>query len=106
MASARSIPSETESTEQIVQKNLSTTNVSHDNTSDLEAGPVNEKDDVNQVNWENDDDSANPLNWSPAHKWKNLGIISIMSLATYVPNTPLIFSTQAYQITDNFITDL
>jgi hypothetical protein len=110
MASARSLSSETESTEQIIQQNLATTNVSHDDTSDLEAGPINEKhqskNDVNQVNWETDEDPANPLNWSPVHKWKNLGIISIMSLATYVPTTPLMFSAQAYQITNNFIADL
>ena len=56
----------------------------------LRLGSINEqhqsKNDVNQVNWESDDDSANPLNWSPVNKWKNLGIISIMSLATYMPN--------------------
>jgi len=92
MASAQPLSSETESTEQKVQQNLATTNASHDDTSDLESGPINEqhdtKNDMNQVNWENDDDSANPLNWSTVNKWKNLGIISIMSLATYVP-TPL-----------------
>jgi hypothetical protein len=92
MASAQPLSSETESTEQKVQQNLATTNASHDDNSDLESGPINEqhdsKNDMNQVNWENDDDSTNPLNWSPVNKWKNLGIISIMSLATYVP-TPL-----------------
>jgi hypothetical protein len=56
--------------------------------SDLEAGMTDEKlpsktRDTEEINWESDDDPANPLNWSPFRKWQNLGVISIMSLTTY-----------------------
>jgi hypothetical protein len=55
---------------------------------DLEAGPVDQKleseSDINEVNWESDDDPANPVNWGTSRKWRNLGVISIMSLTTSV----------------------
>jgi hypothetical protein len=75
-------------------------------SSDLEAGAVVEKlqqknNNVGEINWETDDDPANPVNWSPSRKWRNLGVISIMSLTTYIPN-PLIllFHLTADQIAD------
>lgn len=60
-------------------------------TSDLETGAVDEKlpqknSNVNEINWENDDDPENPLNWGSSRKWRNLGVISVMSLTTYIPN--------------------
>jgi hypothetical protein len=77
-----------------IQEDLSPRDSSSHDVSDLEAGPTSEKHlskgDVNQVNWETDGDSANPLNWGPSLKWQNLGVISIMSLATYIP--PLLSS--------------
>jgi hypothetical protein len=95
MASTRSPSTEMDVHEPNVQEDLSPRDSSSRDISDLEAGPTDEKhlskSDVNQVNWETDDDSANPLNWGPSRKWGNLGVISIMSLATYIPTTPLIF---------------
>lgn len=40
--------------------------------------------DPNAVKWENDSDPANPMNWSAKKKWSNIGVISIMTLLTYV----------------------
>ena len=49
----------------------------------IEAGLAEEKTSPsNQVNWDNEFDSLNPMNWSTSLKWRNLGIISVMSLAT------------------------
>lgn len=94
MASTPSLSSETGSTEPKSPQALAITDSPSDDTSDLETGSKEEKhkskNDVSQVNWENDDDPANPLNWGPFPKWKNLGVISIMSLATYVPTSPLV----------------
>ena len=79
-----------------VQEDVNSTDSPSRDSSDLEAGATDEKqpkNDPNLVNWETEQDSANPLNWSPSLKWRNLGIISIMSLATYIlipflPKTP------------------
>jgi hypothetical protein len=36
----------------------------------------------NKVNWENDNDPQNPMNWSSSVKWQNLGVISAMAFIT------------------------
>lgn len=58
-------------------------------TSDVETGPADEKlqsnNDPNMVNWDTDGDEANPMNWTPSFKWRNLGLISVMSFSTYIP---------------------
>jgi hypothetical protein len=36
------------------------------------------------VDWDEPDDPANPLNWSPTRKWVNMGIVSAITLITYV----------------------
>jgi hypothetical protein len=74
-------------------------------TSDLEAGPVADKlqpKNINgtEINWETDDDPSNPLNWSPSRKWQNLGVISIMSLTTYI-STLFFSSSPANGLLDN-----
>jgi len=98
MASTQSNSSEMQIQEPKVQENLD-----QKDFSDLEAGPTDEnpesKSDINLVNWDTDDDPANPLNWSPSHKWQNLGVISIMSLTTYVPSLFLCsFPSMAHHI--------
>lgn len=35
--------------------------------------------DSNTIWWDSDDDPENPMNWSSANKWANLGIISIIT---------------------------
>ncbi|KAE9363892.1 MFS multidrug transporter-like protein [Stipitochalara longipes BDJ] len=90
MASTRPLSSELEAQEPKVQENFNPKESSHE-FSDLEAGPVDgkpeSKNDINEVNWETDNDSSNPLNWSPSRKWRNLGVISIMSLTTPLAST-------------------
>lgn len=63
---------------------------------DVEKGAVNKNVlSPDEVNWLDDTDQANPMNWTASLKWRNLGIISIMSLATYVlcPSTCTLVST-------------
>jgi hypothetical protein len=38
--------------------------------------------DPNEVWWDSDDDPANPLNWSFAKKWGNLGLVSFITFIT------------------------
>lgn len=70
-------------------------------SSKLETGPVDENGPApNQVNWDNDTDPSNPMNWTPSLKWRNLGIISVMSFATYVL---LHFVTSLYSLDHHLI---
>lgn len=39
--------------------------------------------DSNTIWWDSDDDPENPMNWSSANKWANLGIISIITFIMY-----------------------
>jgi hypothetical protein len=47
---------------------------------------IGEEDDANIVDWEKpiDKDPANPMNWSEAKKWMNIGIVSFITLITFV----------------------
>ena len=34
------------------------------------------------VNWDNENDPQNPLNWGKSVKWRNLAVISAMNIVT------------------------
>jgi hypothetical protein len=38
--------------------------------------------DPNAVGWDGPDDPKNPMNWSSARKWSNIGALSLMTLLT------------------------
>jgi hypothetical protein len=86
MGSTLSPSSEIEAIEPKLQESLDAEDSTSHYISDLEAGSVHEKpeseNNTNLVSWETYKDPANPLNWSPSRKWQNLGVISVMSLAT------------------------
>ena len=49
----------------------------------VEASAVNEKiESPNEINWEGENDQSNPMNWSTAKKWRNLSVVSMMTLST------------------------
>jgi hypothetical protein len=50
--------------------------------STVEEGSPAEKSRPNVVNWDNEDDPQNPVNWKTFRKRKNLAVISAMSVAT------------------------
>lgn len=39
--------------------------------------------DSNTIWWDSDNDPENPMNWSSANKWANIGIISIITFIMY-----------------------
>ena len=41
-------------------------------------------DDPDLVTWDGDNDPQNPMNWPEKKKWSNLGILSLLTLITYV----------------------
>jgi multidrug resistance protein len=43
-----------------------------------------EKSASNIVNWDGENDELNPLNWKPGKKWRNLGVVCMMTVITYV----------------------
>jgi len=43
------------------------------------------------VDWDGLDDPANPLNWTFRKKWLNMGLISAITLLTYVQHCPSCF---------------
>ena len=86
MASTQSIISEAHLQEPKAQEKPNPDDFSSLEISDLEAGPVAGKpeleNDINKINWDSDDDPSNPKNWNASRKWQNLGVISVMSLTT------------------------
>ena len=44
------------------------------------------------VDWDGPDDTANPLNWTFGKKWLNMGLISAITLLTYVRHCPDCFT--------------
>lgn len=59
--------------------------------------------DPNLVNWDGEDDPANPMNWPEAMKWRNIALLSFTTLVTplassmFAPGVPQIlkaFGTQ------------
>lgn len=77
-------------------------------TEDVEAEQQAKKDadiqqDPNLVNWDGEDDPANPLNWPETTKWRNIALLSFTTLVTplassmFAPGVPQIlkaFGTQ------------
>ena len=45
-------------------------------------GPSVEKPKADEVSWDSDDDSLNPMNWKASKKWTNLLIIAMMAFIT------------------------
>jgi hypothetical protein len=54
------------------------------------------------VDWDGPDDTMNPLNWSLERKWVNMGLISAITLLTYVED-PKLFLIKVEKLTMIFV---
>ncbi len=50
---------------------------------DVHDDPNHEISESNIVDWNGDDDPANPMNWPNGKKWRNIAVVGGLALLTY-----------------------
>lgn len=58
---------------------------------DMEADDdhTNKTKNSNTVDWADEKDESNPLNWTVGEKWRNVAVVVLMTLNTYVYQNPI-----------------